>query len=125
MPIASAEIVSTARFKVSPEHRKELLLTISSLLDLIRGQAGCRAYRFYAEDEDSNSFLLVGEWETHEAWKQHLKSNHFSVLLGSLQLLSSQPAIDFKLLSHLTIIEAITKARCEPASETDAPIFMN
>src|SRR5262245_52497136 len=125
MPITDGEIVSTASFVVRPEHRKELLLTISPLLELIRANPGCRTYRFFAEDGDPNSFLLVGEWETREAWDEHLKSDHFAVLLGSLHLLSSAPAIDFKLLSHLTVIEAITRARCEPTAESQDPIFIN
>jgi quinol monooxygenase YgiN len=125
MPSPEGEIVSAATFTVRPEHRKELMLTISSLLELIRGKEGCRSYRFYAEDGDVNSFLLVGEWETREAWDEHLKSDHFAVLLGSLRLLSSQPAIDFKLLSHQTVIEAMTRARCEPMEESQAPIFIN
>lgn len=125
MAITDGEIVSAARFTVTPEHRRELLLTISPLLELIRGKAGCRSYRFYAEDGDQDTFLLVGEWETREAWDHHLKSDHFAVLLGSLRLLSSQPAIDFKLLSHVTVIEAITRARCEPIEDNKVPIFVN
>lgn len=125
MPIIDGEIVSTASFTVRPEHRKELLLTLSSLLELIKGKSGCRSYRYYSEDGDPNSLLLVGEWESREAWDEHLQSDHFAVLIGSLRLLSSQPAIDFKLLSHLKVVEAVTKARCEGCEENLSPIFIN
>ena len=116
------EIVSANRTTVRPEHRKELCLTISALLDLIRSEAGCRTYRFYGEVGDENAFILVGEWETLDAWDRHLKSDNFGVLLGSLRLLSDQPTFDFKLLSHVTGIEAVTRARCEPTVEMEAPI---
>src|SRR5438046_9689529 len=54
-PEASNEIISTARFTVSPENRKELCLTISSLLNLLRQEDGCWSYRFYGEAEDKNA----------------------------------------------------------------------
>jgi len=107
------EIVSAARVTVSPEHRKELCLTISSLIDLIRREEGCRSYRFYGDAGDQNSFLLVGEWETQAAWGGHLKSDYFAILHGSLELLSDQSNVDFKLMTRIDGIEVLTRARCE------------
>lgn len=117
----SSEIISTARVTVSPAHRRELCLTISSLLDLIRHEDGCRTYRFYGEDGDQNSFFLIGEWNTRDAWDRHLSSDNFAVLVGSLKLLSSQASVDFKLLSHVKDIEALTRARCAPFSARRSP----
>ncbi len=115
------EIVSAARTTVLPEHRKELFLTISAVLDLIRREEGCRTYRFYGEVEDQNAFILIGEWETQDAWDQHLKSDNFGVLLGSLRLLSNQSDVNFTLLSHVTGIEAVTRVRCERSMGTRSP----
>jgi len=120
----SSEIISTARVTVSPEHRRELCLTISALLDLIRHEDGCHTYRFYGEDGDQNSFFLIGEWDSHEAWDRHLDSDNFAVLLGSLKLLSSQAYVDFKLLSHVSDSEATTRARCGPSRESQSAIFI-
>ena len=111
------EIVSATRITVRPDHRNELCLTISSLLDLIRREEGCRSYRFYGEAENQNSFLLIGEWETQAAWGGHLNSDHFAVLHGSLELLSEQPNIDFKLMMRVDRIEALTRARCDLQDE--------
>ena len=118
----SGEIVSTARVTVRPENRKELCLTISSLLGRIRAEQGCRTYGFYGEAGDQNSFILIGEWETRDAWDRHLNSDNFAVLIGSLRLLSTRSEVDFKLLSHVPGIEALTRARCEPLSEAQASI---
>jgi len=121
---SNGEIISTARVTVPSVHRRELCMTISSLLDRIRREPGCHGYRFYSESDDANSVLLIGEWETREAWDQHLRSDTFAVLLGSLKLLSDNPhKVDFKLLSHVNGIEAITKARCEPFREA-TPVFI-
>ncbi len=107
------EIVSATRITVRPEHRKELCLTITSLIDLIRSEEGCRSYRFYGEAGDQNSFLLLGEWETQTAWCGHLQSDHFAILHGSLELLSDQPNVDFKLMTWVNGIETLTRTRGE------------
>jgi len=108
------EIVSATRITVSPANRTELWLTITSLIDLIRREEGCRNYRFYGETEDQNAFLLIGEWETLAAWNDHLSSNDFAVLHGSLELLSDQTHVDFQVMKRVGGMEAKTRARCEP-----------
>ncbi|SRR6266480_1918843 len=116
-PERSNEIVSTARIKVRPQNRNELCLTLTSLLDLIRQEEGCWSYRFYGEAEDKNAFVLIGEWETREAWNHHLRSDNFAVLLGSLKLLGNRADVEFELLSHIAGVEAVTRARCHPYGE--------
>jgi quinol monooxygenase YgiN len=117
-PETSNEIVSTARVAARPENRKELCLTISSLLNLIRQEEGCWSYRFYRESEDKNAFVLIGEWKTRDAWNHHLQSDNFAILIGSLRLLGNRADVDFKLLSHVAGIEAVTRARCDPYGES-------
>src|SRR5688572_27161286 len=80
-------VISAARITARPEKRKELFMTITSLLEQIRHHDGCRAYRFYGEATTEDSFILVGEWETRNDWERHRHSEHFAVLLGSLELL--------------------------------------
>jgi len=95
-------VVSTANISVRPENRKELCLTVASLLNPIRREPGCKSYKFYGEAGDENSFLLMGEWETREALNQHLDSNNFAVLMGSIMLLAKVSTADFKLLSEFS-----------------------
>jgi len=111
------ELVSATRIRVRPENRRELCLTISSLLDQIRREDGCRTYVFYGEVEDQNSLMLISEWDTPTAWENHLNSDNFAVLIGSLRLLSNRSNLDFSMLSHVAGIEALTRARCEPTQE--------
>jgi len=119
---ARRDIVSATRVTVSPENRKELCLTLTSLVDLIRNENGCMSYRFYNDSDDPNSFTLIGEWETQDAWDRHLTSGNFAVLLGSLRLLSGRSEVSFEVLSHVPAIEALTRARCEPVKEAQSTI---
>lgn len=99
----TGEVISAARITARPEKRKELLMTMASLLDQIRKQNGCRGYRFYGEASTEDTFMLIGEWESRNDWERHIHSEHFAVLLGSLELLSAEKRPDFRLLSHVDL----------------------
>src|ERR1051325_4527081 len=95
-------VITTASITVRPENRKELCLTVASLLNPIRQEPGCTAYKFYGEAGDENSFLLIGELQTRDALNQHLESNNFAVLMGSILLLAKVSTVDFKLMREFT-----------------------
>lgn len=96
-------IISAARITARPEKRKELFMTITSLLEQIRNHDGCRAYRFYGEATTEDSFMLIGEWETRKDWERHVRSEHYAVLLGSLELLSAEKRPNFRLLTSMDL----------------------
>ena len=75
----------------------------TSLLEQIRSEDGCRGYQFYGEATTEDSFMLIGEWETRNDWERHVHSEHFAVLLGSLELLSAEKQPNFRLLSHVDL----------------------
>ena len=107
---AKAEaIINLTKITVRPEKRKELCQTISSLLDPVKRERGCLNYGFYKEADDGNTFVLISEWETPDAWNNHLYSNSLAVLLGSISLLCDVSHLDFKLLSHITCGEAMRR----------------
>jgi quinol monooxygenase YgiN len=73
--------------RVLPEKRMELSQTIVSLIRSIRIREGCRRYDFCQDVEDENKFCLLGEWDTRDSLKRHLKSEYFKVLRGAMTLL--------------------------------------
>src|SRR3954470_12115720 len=103
-------IVNLTRITVRPEKRKELYQTISSLLDPVKQEKGCLNYGFYEEADDGNTFVLIGEWESPDDWNNHLYSNSLAVLLGSISILCDISHLDFKLLSHITSVDAMRRA---------------
>jgi quinol monooxygenase YgiN len=77
----------------------------------VKRERGCLNYRFYEESEDKNTFVLIGEWASPKDWNNHLYSDNLAVLLGSISLLCDISYLDFKLLSHITSGEAMSRAR--------------
>jgi quinol monooxygenase YgiN len=74
-------------------------------------EKGCLSSRFYLDTADSNSAMLVEEWDTQEDWDNHLQSRDCAVFLGAVKVLCRPASVEFKLLSYLAGIEAITAAR--------------
>ena len=104
-------IVTTTRITVSSANRSELFQTILTLLAPVRSENGCISSRFYLDSGDNNSALLVEEWQTEEDWDNHLQSRDCAVLLGAVRVLCRPAGVEFKLLSYVAGVEAITAAR--------------
>mgnify|MGYP001828779890 CR=1 FL=1 len=88
-------ITVTIGMKVPFEKSKEFLQTILLIIKSMRKEKGCLSYHFYKDMEDENTFTLVGKWAKQEDVKNHLRSNTFSILLGSMNLLTESPDIKF------------------------------
>ncbi len=80
-------ILVIIRMKVLSEKRMELSQTITSLSGFIRMEKGCKRCDFCESIEDKNRLFLLQEWDTKESLMTHLKSEHFKVLRGAMNLL--------------------------------------
>jgi quinol monooxygenase YgiN len=89
-------ILLIIRMKVLSEKRMELSQTIASLIGSIRTEKGCKRCDFCQDMEDENELCLLGEWDTQENLKSHLKSERFKVLRGAMNLLKEP----YKMVFH-------------------------
>jgi heme-degrading monooxygenase HmoA len=53
-------------------------------------EKGCQRCDFCESIEDENRLFLVQEWDTQENLRTHLKSEHFGVLRGAMNLLKDK-----------------------------------
>ena len=86
--------------KVLSDKRLELSQTIASLSGSIRTQKGCRRCDFCQSMEDENRLFLLEEWDTHKNLMTHLRSDHFRVLRGAVNLLSEPYELMFHTIFH-------------------------
>jgi quinol monooxygenase YgiN len=93
---------------VRPGNRTEFFQTVFPLLAPIRSEKGCVAYRIFVDATDENSSLLVGEWQTHEDWSNHLKSGDFAILMGAITVLGSPNCIELRVLSSVSLVTKIS-----------------
>ena len=100
-------IIMTLRMVVQSEKRDEIIQTIRGTLEPIRVEPGCISYRFYQDTENSNSFTLVGEWETQDDLERHIRANSFKTLLMIMDFSKERPEIKFNTVSHTAGIESV------------------
>jgi quinol monooxygenase YgiN len=82
---------------VLPEKQKEVLQTLLLLIEPPGKATGCLRYGILNDVEDNNAFNLILEWETRQHLDQYMKSNKFSVLLGTKSLLCEP--LEFQILT--------------------------
>lgn len=80
-------ILVIIRMKVLSEKRMELSQTIASLSGSTMKENGCRRCDFCQSLEDENQLFLLEEWDTRKNLINHMKSDHFKVLRGAMNLL--------------------------------------
>jgi quinol monooxygenase YgiN len=100
-------ILVIIQMKVLSEKRMELSQTIASLSGSIRMEKGCRRCDFCQSIEDENRLFLLEEWDTRENLMTHLKSEHFRVLRGAMNLLREPYEMMFHTVFHPAGMEEI------------------
>ncbi len=95
-------VIVSIRLQPLPAKRKELLQTLSSLVEQLRTEAGNLQAGVYQSVEDENKLLLYEEWLTQKDADAHRRSEIFTVLLGVGSLLCYPPEIVFHTAAQLT-----------------------
>ncbi len=104
-------IVVRITMQVLPEKQKELVQTILSMIVSMEKVAGCLSYALFCNLEDRNLLNLLEEWQTRKDLDQHLRSDLFSVLLGTKSLLTEPHGIHIYTIDQSEGIEAVANAR--------------
>ena len=104
-------IVIRTIMNVLPEKKIEVSQTLLSLIIHLGREKGCLSYRIYNDIENANVFNLFSEWETRQHLDDHLKSDRFSVLLGTKSLLLEPLKFQILTISNSEGIEAVDLVR--------------
>jgi len=109
---ASVIIVRIA-MNALPENQKEVMQTLLSMIESTEKERGCLSHHVFRNIEDENVFSLIEEWQTREDLNDHIKSDRFSVLLGTKSLLCEPPQIQIHTVSHSEGMETVNAARAK------------
>ena len=93
------------------EKRIEVMQTLLSMIEPMENKRGCLSCHVLRDVEDKNVFSLIQEWETREDLDNHIKSDRFSVLLGTKSLLCEPQQIEIHTVSHTEGMETVNAAR--------------
>ncbi|MBI9086612.1 MAG: antibiotic biosynthesis monooxygenase [Desulfobacterales bacterium] len=85
---------------VLPEKHKEVMQTLLSILKQQGKESGRLSYGIFCDIEEKNIFNLISEWETRRHMEAHMRSDRFSVLLGTKSLLREPLKIQIFTVQH-------------------------
>lgn len=104
-------IVLVTIMNVLPEKQKEVLQTLLSMIETPGKEKGCLSYGISCDIEDKNVFNLISAWETRQHLDLHMRSERFSVLLGTKSLLCEPLNMQIFTVSDCEGTEAAESAR--------------
>jgi quinol monooxygenase YgiN len=93
------------------EKRTEVKQTLLSMIEPTENGRGCLSCHVLRDVENKNVFSLIQKWETREDLDDHLKSDRFSVLLGTKSLLCERQQIEIHTVSYSEGMETVNAAR--------------
>lgn len=100
LAVLSAMILVIIRMKVLSEKHLELAQTITSLIGPIRAEVGCKRCDFCQNLEKEDELYLVEEWDSRQNLVGHMRSAHFRILRGAMNLLKEPHQMMFHTVFH-------------------------
>ena len=104
-------IVVRIIMKVRPEKHKEVMQTLLSMIEPLGKESGYLSYGIFCDIEDKNVFNLISEWEARQNLDHYIRSDLFSVLLGTKSLLCEPLKFQIFTVSNSEGIEAVNSVR--------------
>ena len=104
-------IVVRIIMNVLPEKQKEVMQTLLSLIETPGKESGYLSYGIFCDIEDKNVFNLISEWETRQNLDHYIRSDLFSVLLGTKSLLCEPLKFQIFTISDSEGIEVVNSVR--------------
>jgi len=99
------------------EKRTETMQTLLSMIAPAGKEKGCLSYDVFCDIEGKTGFNLIEEWETREDLDRHIRSERFSVLLGTKSLLAKPLEMKIHTVSHSEGAEVVNALRGKKTSK--------
>ena len=99
------------------EKKTEMMQTLLSMIEPVRKEKGCLNYDVFYGIDGQRVFNLIEEWETREDLDRHIRSDRFSVLLGTKSLLAKPLEMKIHTVSHSEGAEIVSALRVKGTSK--------
>jgi quinol monooxygenase YgiN len=88
-------LVIAGTVKVKPETRAEAVKAALKMAKASAAEPGCTSYRFYADLEDADTFLIFEQWESEAALTAHFQTPHMAEFNAAIpRFLAAAPSIN-------------------------------
>jgi quinol monooxygenase YgiN len=110
-------IIVRITMKALMEKRTEMMQTLLSMIEPTGKESGCLSYDVFCDIEGKTVFNLIEEWKTREDLDRHIRSERFSVLLGTKSLLAKPLEMKIHTVSHSEGAEVVNALRGKGTSK--------
>jgi len=76
-----------------PKKRLEIKQSCLALVESIRKEKGCLSSNVFQDIENDNAFSMIQIWQSRNDLDDHLRSENFTLMMGTRHLLSRPLAI--------------------------------
>jgi quinol monooxygenase YgiN len=104
-------IIAMTNMHALQEKQKEVLQTLISMTEPPGKEQGCLSYGIFHDIEEKSVFILISEWETRQQLDRYMRSDRFSVLLGTKSLLCHPIKTQIFTVSGFDGIETVDSMR--------------
>ena len=104
-------VIVIIKFNARPEKCLELKQSLLALIESTRKERGCFSQNIFQDIENDNSFSLIQMWQTRDDLDDYLRSDLFTVLIGTRYLLSRPSEFDVHEVTHSSGWEAAKAVR--------------
>jgi quinol monooxygenase YgiN len=104
-------VIVIIKMNAMPEKCLELKQSLLALVDPIRREKGCLSHSIFQDIENDNDFSLIQMWQTRDDLDAYLRSDLFTVLIGTRYLLSRPSGISVNEVTHASQWEAAEAVR--------------
>ena len=85
------KLTIVARFRARASKQDEARELLLSLIKPTRAEAGCVDYYLHENPEDKAQFLFYENWESRQAWDEHMQTPYVKNLLDKAEELFAEP----------------------------------
>jgi quinol monooxygenase YgiN len=93
-------VIVIIKMNARPEKGLEFKQTLLALIESTRKEKGCLSHNIFQDIENDNGFSLIQMWQTRGDLDDFLRSDLFTVLIGTRYLLSRPSEISVKEVTH-------------------------
>ena len=84
-----------AQVEVRKNKRNEFLKIMQEVAQRTKEESQCEQFEIYQHLENENVFSFVSSWKNPNGFRNHLKSDQFTMILLALKLLKKYPEIKY------------------------------
>jgi len=93
-------VIAIIKFNARSDKRLEFKQSLLAMAEPTRKAKGCLSHSFFQDIENEDDFSLVQMWQTRDDWDDYLRSDLFTVLIGTRYLLSRPSELSVNDVTH-------------------------